>query len=101
MKNESDKSLYDDFINVFSRGSINNVHTVINNFKGDGTMNPQKIQNTFLNAKGHVDQQTQQVIEEYKKDDTFQPDMVLNADIPSITQDNIGASDNHHQYYDN
>jgi len=89
MVNETDKSLYDDFINVFSRKSINNVHKVINNFKGDGTMDPQKIQNTFLHAKGHIDQETQQVTEQYNKDNNFVPDMVLNADKPSITQDNV------------
>jgi len=99
MENETDKSLYDDFINIFSRNSINNVHKVINNFKGDGTMDPQKIQNTFLNAKGHAEEQNQQVIEEYNKDDTYQPDIFLNAEKPSITQDNVGGSrhpDHHH-----
>ena len=92
MKETSDKQLYEEFINLLSRKPINYVHNVVNNFKGDGTMNPTKISNTFLNAKGHVEQQNQQVLEEYKKDPNNIPDMVLNADQPSIVQDNVGVS---------
>lgn len=97
MKENSDKTLYDDFINLLNRKPINYVHNVVNNFKGDGTMNPQKISNTFLNAKGHVDQQNQQVMEEYKKNPDSQPDILLNADKPSIEEDNVGASNFHYQ----
>ena len=98
MKENSDKLLYDEFINLLNRKSINYVHNVVNNFKGDGTMNPQKISHTFLNAKGHVDQQNQQVMEEYKKNPDYQPDILLNADKPSIEEDKVGASNYHFQY---
>lgn len=99
MKEESDKLLYDEFINLLSGKSINYVHNVVNNFKGDGTMDPHKIKDTFLNAKGHVDQQNKQVMEEYERDPNYRPDMILNANKPSITQDNVGVSNFHHKYH--
>jgi hypothetical protein len=92
MKETSDKKLYEEFINLLSRKPINYVHNVVNNFKGDGTMNPNKISNTFLNAKGHVTQQNQEVAEQYNKDSTYQPDICMGADTPSIVQDNVGVS---------
>ena len=97
VKDPKDLGLYDDFIKVFSRNSINNVHNIVNSFKGDGTMDPHKIQNTFLNAKGHVDQQNQQIQEQYNNDPNFRPDMILGADKPSIVQDNVGVGNNPYQ----
>ena len=104
VKDPKDLGLYDDFIKVFSRNSINNVHNIVNSFKGDGTMDPHKIQNTFLNAKGHVDQQNQQIQEQYNNDPNFRPDMILGADKPSIVQDNVGVGNNpfqnqHHHHH--
>lgn len=98
MKEEYDKKIYDDFVNLFSRNAINHVHKVVNNFKGTGTMDPQKIQTTFLNAKGHSEQQNQQVIEEVNKDPNFQPDLILNAPTPAIVDTNVGVSNNTHQH---
>ena len=92
MKDDYDKKLYDDFIRLLDRNSINHVRNVVDNFKGSGTMDPNKIKNTFLNAKGHVDQQNQQVMEKAKKDPDYQPDIVMNADTPSIVDNNIGVS---------
>lgn len=97
MKEEYDRKLYDDFIKLFSRNPINHVHNVVNSFKGSGTMDPHKITNTFLNAKGHTEQQNQQVREEYNKNPDFQPDFVLNATKPAIVETNIGASNFTHQ----
>lgn len=91
MSDDYDKKLYDDFIHLLNRSPINHVHNIVDNLKGSGTMDPQKIKNTFLNAKGHVDQQTQQVIEQTKKDTNFQPDIVMNADTPAIVDNNIGV----------
>ena len=46
MKDKNDIKLYDDLINVFSRNPINNVKEEISKFKGDGTMEPNKIGKT-------------------------------------------------------
>ena len=55
-KTPQEKSIYQDFINVLDRKEINNVHHMVNNFKGTGTMKPEKIMDTFLEAKGFVDE---------------------------------------------
>ena len=91
LKND-EKALYDDFINVFSRNSINNVNNVVSKFKGDGTMEPHKIQRTFLNAQGHVQQQNQQVIEKYQNDPNYRPDLIIGAENPEIIDTGVGAS---------
>lgn len=98
MKDDYDKKLYDDFIRLLNRSSINHVHNIVDNFKGSGTMDPHKIKNTFLNAKGHTDQQTQQVIEQAKNNPDFQPDIVIGADTPAIVGNNIGVSNHPHQH---
>ena len=92
LKDDSEKFIYDDFINVFSRNSINNVNNVVSNLKGDGTMNPHKIGRTFLNAQGHVQQQNQQVAEEYQNNPEYRPDLVIGAEQPAITNPNVGES---------
>ena len=91
MKDKKDAGLYDDLINVFSRNPIKNVKDEISKFKGDGTMDPNKIGRTFLNAKGHVDQQNQEVINNFNKDPNYIPDITLNAEKPAIIDDKIGA----------
>ena len=100
--NKKKKYLKDDSekFNVFSRNSINNVNNVVSKLKGDGTMDPQKIGRTFLNAQGHVQQQNQQVAEEFQNDPDYRPDIVMNAPQPAITNPNVGESQPQ-QYPDN
>ena len=71
MKDKIDIALYDDLINVFSRNSINNVKDEISKFKGDGTMDPNKIKNAFLKAQGIATQQQKEVAENYMKNPNY------------------------------
>ncbi len=63
-------------------------------------MDPQKIGRTFLNAQGHVQQQNQQVAEEFQNDPEYRPDIVIGAPQPAITNPNVGESQPQ-QYPDN
>ena len=71
MKDKIDIALYDDLINVFSRNPINNVKDEISKFKGDGTMDPNKIKNAFLKAQGIATQQQKEVAENYMKNPNY------------------------------
>ena len=82
-----EKSIYQDFINVLNRKSINNVHHMVNSLKGTGTMNPEKIKDTFLEAKGYVDEQQDEEMEQAEDDNDYVPDIKMNAKTPCITKD--------------
>ena len=82
-----EKSIYQDFINVLDRKEINNVHNMVNNLKGTGTMNPEKIRDTFLEAKGFVDEQEDEEMEIAKDDNDYVPDIKMNEPTPCITKD--------------
>ena len=86
-KTDSERAIYQDFINVLDRKSINNVQNMVNNFKGDGTMNPEKIRDTFMDAKGAVDEQDDEEMKEASNNPNYVPDIQLNKDTPSITKD--------------
>ena len=98
IKDKKDQGLYDDLINVFSRGSIYHVKDEISKFKGDGTMEPSKISNTFLNAKGHVDQLNKDVVEKYKKNPNDIPDITMGASTPLITDNGVGGNRDPHPH---
>lgn len=84
--NDNEKKIYLDFINALNRNPINNVNKYVQSFKGDGTMEPEKIKNTFLDAKGHVDEQNEEEMEEAEKDPDSIPDIKLNRNNPAITK---------------
>ena len=81
MKDKRDIAIYDDLINVFSRNLINNVKYEISKFKGDGTMDPNKIGKNFLNAKGIVDQQQKEVNENYMKNPNYTNLKKINSEL--------------------
>ena len=95
MKDKRDIEIYDDLINVFSRNPINNVKDEISKFKGDGTMPPTKIINTFLNAQGIVAQQQKEEAEKYMNDPNYRPDIHMNQDSPEFTDNSIGGGKEH------
>ena len=77
-KSENEKAIYQDFINALDRKSINNVNKVVKNFKGPGTMNPEKIKDTFIEAKGYVDEENDEVMKEAENNPDYEPDIKLN-----------------------
>lgn len=87
-QSEKEKEIYQDFINVLDRKSINNVTKFVKSFKGDGTMNPEKIKDTFLDAKGNIDEQNDVEMKEAMNNPDYTPDINLNSDKPSITKHN-------------
>jgi hypothetical protein len=85
-QSEKEKEIYQDFINVLDRKSINNVTKFVKSFKGDGTMNPEKIKDTFLDAKGNIDEQNDVEMKDAMNNPDYTPDIILNSDKPSITK---------------
>lgn len=85
--NHNEKAIYKDFINALNRNPINNVNKFVKSFKGDGTMNPEKIKNTFLDAKGHVDEQNEEEMEEAENNPDYIPDIKMNRNKPAIIKD--------------
>lgn len=82
-----EKSIYQDFINVLDRKEIDNVHHMVNSLKGTGTMNPEKIRDTFLEAKGFVDEQQDEEMQKAMDDNDYEPDIKMNEPAPCITKD--------------
>ena len=93
-QSKKEKEIYQDFINVLDRKSINNVTKFVKSFKGDGTMKPEKIKDTFLDAKGHVDEQDDEEMKEAPNNPDYIPDIKLNIDTPSITKHNRNKKEN-------
>ena len=87
VKTNNEKEIYQDFINLLDRKPINNVNKAVKKFKGDGTMNPEKIKDTFLEAKGYVDEQDDEVMQEVNNNEDYYPDIKLNSEKPAITKD--------------
>lgn len=87
-KTQNEKAIYQDFINALDRKSINNVNKVVKNFKGPGTMNPEKIKDTFIEAKGYVDEENDEVMKEAENNPDYVPDIKLNRKKPAIQKDN-------------
>ena len=82
--NHNERAIYQDFINALNRNPINNVNKYTKSFKGDGTMNPEKIKKTFLDAKGYVDEQNEEEMEEAENDPDYMPDIKMNRNKPAI-----------------
>ena len=85
--NPNEKAIYKDFINSLNRKPINKVTNYVKSFTGDGTMNPEKIKNVFMDAKGYVDEQNEEEMEEAENDPDYTPDIKINRDKPSIPKD--------------
>ena len=60
---------------------------MVNSFKGTGDMNPEKIKDTFLEAKGFVDEQDDEEMAEAENNKDYEPDIKMNREKPSITKD--------------
>ena len=86
-KTDQERAIYQDFIHVLDRKSINNVNYMVNSFKGTGDMNPEKIKDTFLEAKGFVDEQDDEEMAEAENNKDYEPDIKMNREKPSITKD--------------
>lgn len=82
-----EKEIYKDFINVLERKPINKVTKYVKSFRGDGTMEPEKIKKTFIDAKRNVDEQNEEEMEEAENDPDYIPDIKMNKEKPSITRD--------------
>ena len=61
---------------------------IVKNFKGPGTMNPEKIKDTFIEAKGYVDEENDEVMKEAENNPDYEPDIKLNRKKPAIQKDN-------------
>ena len=82
--NPNEQKIYNDFINVLNRKPINNVLNAINNFKGSGKMDPNKIIQTFLAAGEQARYDNETVKNEYNEDPNSVPDLIMNKNEPRI-----------------
>ena len=83
----NEQIIYDDFINIFNHKPINNVKNFISTFKGDGTMDPNKIKKTFLNAGQIAKEDNEYIEEKYTNDPNYYPDIKMNKKEPCIGKD--------------
>jgi hypothetical protein len=85
--NPNEQRIYNDFINVLHRKPIPNVSNVINNFKGSGRMDPNKIIQTFLEAGEQARYDNEVIENKYIEDPNSVPDIIMNKNEPSIGKD--------------
>lgn len=97
-QSENEKAIYQDFIDALDRKSINNVTKFVKSFKGDGTMNPEKIKDTFLDAKGNVEEQNDEEMKEASNNPDYIPDIKMNSDKPSISKDKKSKKGNKNKH---